>query len=120
VLFSATFQSQPGPVLAANFNVPNALVQPSLGRPLSGGTANVAVNLIRPGDLYGDRTNQMDFRVAKVLTFGSTRTNVGVDLYNALNANPVTSYNQTYGANWLRPQAIMPARFVKLSVQLDF
>jgi hypothetical protein len=120
VLLSATFQSQPGPVLAANFNVPNAQVQPSLGRPLSGGAANVTVNLIAPGDLYGDRTNQLDFRVAKVLRFATTRTNVGIDLYNALNANPVTSYNQTYGTAWLRPQAIMPARFVKLSVQIDF
>jgi hypothetical protein len=120
VLFSATFQSAPGPALAANFNVPNAQVLPSLGRPLSGGAANVTVNLIEPGKLYGDRTNQMDFRVAKVLRFGTTRTNIGVDLYNALNVNPITSYNQTFGTAWLRPQAIMPARFVKLSVQVDF
>ena len=120
VLLSATFQSAPGPALAANFNVPNAQIQPSLGRPLSGGAANVTVNLIEPGKLYGDRTNQLDFRVAKVLSYGRTRTNVSVDLYNALNANPITAYNQTFGPRWLTPTQIMPARFVKLSVQLDF
>jgi hypothetical protein len=120
VLFSATFQSAPGPVLAANFNVPNAVVAPSLGRPLSGGAANVTVNLVKPGDLYGDRTNQLDLRFAKVLNFGRTRSNVAVDLYNAMNANPVTAYNQTFGARWLTPTQIMPARFVKLSFQVDW
>jgi hypothetical protein len=120
VVVSGTFQSAPGPQLAANFNVPNAQIIPSLGRPLAGGAANVSVNLVEPGTLYGNRSNQLDIRFAKVLTYGRTRTNVGVDLYNALNANPVTSYNQTFGPNWLRPQAIMPARFVKFSVQLDW
>ncbi len=120
LLFSATFQSQPGPVLSATFNATNAQVLPSLGRPLSGGAANVSVNLVEPGKLYGDRTNQLDLRFAKVLRFGRSRTNVGVDVYNALNSNPVTSYNQNFGAAWLRPQSIMPARFLKLSVQVDW
>jgi hypothetical protein len=75
---------------------------------------------VEPGKLYGDRTNQLDFRVAKVLSLGLTRTNVGLDLYNALNANPITGYNQTFGPRWLTPTQIMPARFVKVSVQLDF
>jgi hypothetical protein len=120
VAISGTFQSAPGPQLAANFNVPNAQIVPSLGRPLSGNAANVSVNLVEPGTLYGDRSNQFDLRFAKVLSYGRTRANIGVDLYNALNANPITSYNQTFGANWLRPQAIMPARFLKFSLQLDW
>ena len=120
VMFSATFQSAPGPALAANFNVPNATIQPSLGRPLSGGAANVTVNLVEPGKLYGDRTNQLDLRFAKILNFGRSRTNIGVDLYNSLNANPVTVYNQTFGPRWLTPNQIMPARFVKVSFQVDW
>jgi hypothetical protein len=35
VLFSGTFRSDQGGALAANWVVSNALVQPSLGRPLS-------------------------------------------------------------------------------------
>ena len=35
-------------------------------------------------------------RIAKVLRFGRTRTNVGFDIYNILNAAPVLTYNQTY------------------------
>ena len=45
------------------------------------------------------------------------------DLFNALNANPVTILNMNYsgtGATWLQPQGILPARLFKMSVQLDF
>ena len=39
VQVSATFQSVPGPQLAANINFPSAAIAPSLGRPLSGNQA---------------------------------------------------------------------------------
>jgi hypothetical protein len=120
VLVSGTFQSALGPSLAANFNVPNAQVIPSLGRPLSGGAANVQVNLVEPGKLFGDRINQVDIRFAKVLTYGRSRTIIGVDLFNALNVNTPTTYNQTYGPAWLTPTGVLQARFIKLSAQIDW
>jgi hypothetical protein len=131
VQVSATLQSIPGvlpnqqtsvaPVgLAANFNAPNALIAPSLGRPLAGGAANVAINLLKPGEMYGDRTNQIDFRVAKILTWGRTRTQVGLDIYNLTNSNAVQNYNQTYGPAWLTPTSILTARFAKISAQVNF
>jgi hypothetical protein len=120
VLLSGTFQSRPGTQLSANMNVPTAVVAQTLGRPLAGGDANVSINLLNPGQMYGDRINQLDFRVAKVLRFGRTRANVGLDLFNALNAAPVLTYNNTYGATWLRPQSVLAARFVKISTQIDF
>ena len=49
----------------------------SLGRSLSGNATNVTVNLIEPGTLYGDRLNQVDFRVAKILKFGGKRAMIG-------------------------------------------
>jgi hypothetical protein len=117
---SATFQSKPGAQLAANYNVPNAVVAPSLGRSLSGGAANVMVNLVEPGTMYSDRINQMDFRAARLLRFGRTRTQLSLDVYNAFNSSAVQTYNQTYGAAWLTPTLVLPARFAKVSVQLDF
>lgn len=120
VLVSATFQSDDGPQLSANFNVPNAAVAPSLGRNLSGNAANVTVNAVSPGQLWGERINQLDLRFAKVLTYGGSRANVGVDLYNVFNASPITGYNQTFGPRWLFPTQILPARFAKFSVQVDW
>ena len=49
---------------------------------------------MKPGTLYGDRINQVDFRVSKILRFGR-RTNVGVDLFNLFNTNAVYPYFQT-------------------------
>ena len=49
VQVSATFQSTPGAMLAANYAAPNSAVAPSLGRNLSGNAPNVTVNLIAPG-----------------------------------------------------------------------
>ena len=117
---SATFQSKPGAQLAANYNVPNAVAAVSLGRNLSGNAANIPVNLVAPGTLYGDRINQLDFRVAKILKFGRTRTQVGLDLYNALNSSAVQTYNQTFGPAYLTPTLVLPARFAKISAQIDF
>ena len=74
VTVSSTIQSLPGASLAANLVVPNATVAQTLGRPLAGNASSVTVNLIAPQTLFGDRINQVDFRVAKVLRFGRTRT----------------------------------------------
>ena len=54
------------------------------------------MNVVEPGTLYGDRINQVDFRVSKILRFGGTRANVGVDLFNLFNTNAVYQYFQTY------------------------
>ena len=109
--------------LAANWLITNAQVVPALGRPLSGNAVTTFVNAVQPGTLYGDRINQLDFRVSKILKFGRTKTNVGVDIFNLFNANAVSQYLQTYagnGATWLQPSGLVSARFAKLSVQVDF
>ena len=94
----------------------------SLGRPLAGAVPNISVNLIAPGEIYGDRVNEIDFRIAKVLKFGHTRTNVGFDIYNILNSAAVLSYNQAFVPNgsWLTPTSVILPRFWKFSVQFDF
>jgi len=122
VQVSGTFQSVPGPEIAATFTATNALITPSLGRALSGGAANVSVNLVEPGTMYGDRLNVVDMRFAKVLRLGRTRTNVGFDIYNILNQNPVITNNFNFvpGGAWLRPQTILAARFARFSATVDF
>jgi hypothetical protein len=119
---SAVFQSKPGQLLAANYAVPAAVVAQALGRPPSGNVPNVTVNLIEPGTLYGDRINQLDFRVAQNFRFGRIRPRVAVDLLNVLNANPVVTYNQTFVPNgtWLQANSILTGRFARISAEFTW
>ena len=119
VQFAAVFRNESGPAILADYVAPNAAVAPSLGRSLSGNAANVTVNVVEPGTMYGERMTQLDLRFGKVLRFGGIRATPSVDIYNALNGNAVLIHNTAF-ATWLRPQSILFARFVKLGVQLDF
>jgi hypothetical protein len=89
---------------------------------LSGNAPSVTVNLLEPGAVWGDRVNSVDLRVAKILRFGRTRTNVGVDIYNLLNSSAVLNYNQAFnpGGRWLVPTTVLAARFAKVSASIDF
>jgi len=120
VLLAATFQSKPGPMLAANYAAPNAVVAPSLGRDLSGNAANVTVNLVPPGTSYGDRINQFDVRVAKSLKYGRSRTLIAFDLYNALNSSAVLTSDNTFvpGGAWLQPLTVLTPRFFKITAEI--
>ena len=122
VQLSGVFQSKPGQLLAANYAVPNAAVVPSLGRSLAGSAPNVTVNLIEPGSQYGDRVNQLDFRIAKILKYGRTRTMVGFDLYNAMNSNAILTYNLAFvpGGTWKQPVTILTGRLVKFSAEVNW
>jgi hypothetical protein len=114
---SGTVQSLPGPEIQANYALPTAV---AVGRPLSGGAANVTVNLINPGTQFGDRVNQVDLRIGKLLHLARMRETVSLDQYNALNVSSILAQNNTFGSAWQRPLQIMPPRFAKVSVQLDF
>jgi hypothetical protein len=121
VLLATTFRSEQGQQLAANYTTGPA--NTTLGRPFGGASQTITVNLIEPGSKYGDRANQLDLRVAKILRFGRTRTNVGLDMFNIFNANPVLTYNQAFSPTtqtWLRPNSVLQPRYVKISAQMNF
>ena len=124
---SATIQSKPGAQLAANYNMPAAQVATFLGRLPSGGVANVTTNLVTPGSLYGDRVNEVDLRFSKIFRLAGTRIKATLDMYNALNANPALTYNQTFNpavttgaAAWLTPTSVLAARVLKIGASVDF
>jgi hypothetical protein len=55
------------------------------------------------------------------------RIKATLDLYNALNANPALTYNQTFnpavttGAGaWLTPTSVLAARVMKIGASFDF
>jgi Carboxypeptidase regulatory-like domain len=130
VQIAGAFQSNPGPVAQATFIAPSALAVPSLGRALSGG-ANVQVNLLKSnaiaetpgtatsGVIYGDRVNQIDLRIGKIVRLGQRRVSANVDVYNVFNSNAVLIESTAY-RTYRAPQFVMTPRFVKISAQLDF
>jgi hypothetical protein len=116
---TGNLQSLAGPNILATYTATNAIVSPSLGRNLSGGANNVTVNLVEPGTLYGERLNMVDLRFGKIMRFGRTRAIAHVDVNNVLNASTVLTVNNSF-AVWQRPQSILPARFAKLGLTLEF
>ncbi len=119
VQIAGTFQSMPGPLLWATLVVPNAVAAQSLGRNLSGNAQNIAVNVVPPGKVYGDRLNQVDLRFAKILKLSTKRTTVSVDLYNAFNGNAVITESTSY-SSYRVPTAVLFPRIVKFTAQFDF
>jgi hypothetical protein len=117
-----------GSTLDANYRMPNTYVQTLLGRLPAGAQAsgNTTVNLLRPSDLYPiDRRTQVDMRFAKILKFGRSRYDIGVDLYNLTNDNAALTYDETYqytdnGATWLRPLSITQPRLARFNVTVSF
>ena len=127
VLVSGTFRSDQGGALAANWNAPVALVSAALGRPAAVVGNTVPINLVAPGQVWGDRVNALDMRFAKIVRFGRVRNTIGIDLYNITNSAAILTYNQTFNPAattgsqaWLAPTSVLTPRFMKIGVQIDF
>ena len=116
---AGTFSSRPGNSLSANVVYSSAQVAGSLGRPLAV-VPNVTVNVIEPNTVFGDRVDQLDVRIGKILRFGRTRTSLNVDIVNALNSNDNIGYSTTFSPTWPTPTSVITARLFRLSAQLDF
>jgi hypothetical protein len=146
VLVSGTVRSQPEVARAANLNLPNSPTSPAclgqtgcvtlrdlLGRLPAGSTATGTTTIALVDNdrrlFTGERRTQVDMRFAKIIRFGSTRADIGVDLANLLNTNYATGWENTYqysvgntlqGGTWGDPTAIFAPRFVRLNFTVNF
>jgi hypothetical protein len=128
VLVSATVRSQPPSALGANWLVPNTVVLGLLGGVAPPGfnvNGNSTIDLTDSEHLlYADnRRTQVDMRFAKVIRFGRTRTDVGIDLWNLFNTNYATGYEDQFEVGsdtWATPESIYPPRFVRLNFTVNF
>jgi hypothetical protein len=127
VQIAATYRSLPGVNILANYVALNSVIQPSLGRPLSGGAQNATVGLVEAGTLYSQQTNLIDLRFSKILRVAKYRTSVNLDVANAFNSSGITSYNNSYALpradgtpTWQVPTGIHQARLFKISANFDF
>jgi hypothetical protein len=147
VLVATVFQSQPGTELTASLTYDKSEVawNPAsasrattpCANPASGvGCFNtftpttVIVPLYLNNEAYGPRINLFDIKLAKNIRMKGTRLLVGADIYNAFNSDGITTFNTTYTRDnpatpanenhWGEPQFIVPPRFVRMQVQLNF
>jgi hypothetical protein len=137
LLVSGTVRSQPPMLLGINqasWIVPNSVVQAAFGGRLPLGALPTGTTTIQLSDnvnrIYADtRRTQFDMRIAKVLRFGRTRSNIGIDLNNLLNTNYPTGYTTTYtysvnnsaqGGTWGAPTSIYAPRFVRINYTVEF
>jgi hypothetical protein len=133
VLFSAVLRSQPENEITANWQVPNSVIAAALGHLPPGATATGTTTILLTDNEHrvysGERRTQIDLRLAKIVRFGRTRTDVGVDLFNLFNANPATQWNQTYiygtddaprPGGWSTPTGLYAPRFVRLNLTFNF
>jgi hypothetical protein len=128
VMVSGTFISRPGVERALNVAVPTSVIAASLGRPVAGvaGTT-ITTNFLNPGELFGERIDEVDLKVAKVVRFMGKRATAGFEIFNVMNWGSVLTYNNTWtltgatpGATWGQPTGIQPPRYARFSLQVDF
>ena len=83
-----------------------------------------AGQMLLDGGSRAPRLQQLDIRFSRTFKAGpKAQIKAMVDLYNALNSDTITSYNNTYGttgASWLAPVAIINPRLMKLGIQVNF
>jgi hypothetical protein len=158
ILVSSVFQSLPGAEQTAQFTFSKDQVTwgtasratlpcppPPPGAPSNGvgcffsaqgGTlaqptaTTVPVQLLLSNELFGERVTTFDVKVAKNIRFSGRRLNVGVDVYNVVNSDAISSYNSNFvidnpatEANentWLQPMGLVSPRFLRLQIQFNF
>jgi hypothetical protein len=139
VLISTVLRSQPAqliggtPATSANWQVPNSVIAAALGHLPPGatptGTTTIAL-IDNEHRVYADeRRTQVDMRFAKIVRFGRTRTDIGVDVNNVFNTSYATGFNTTYVYNtdnvprasgWGTPSSLAFPRFVRLNFTVNF
>jgi hypothetical protein len=139
VLISTVIRSQPQALLAgtaattAQWQVPNSVVIAALGHSnpslTAGGTTIIPLGANDQRIYSGERRTQIDMRFAKIVRFGRTRTDIGLDVNNLFNTNYATGFNTTYiyttdnaprASGWGTPTSIINPRFVRLNFTVNF
>jgi hypothetical protein len=86
-------------------------------------TGPLTVNLLAPGQLYGERVRQWNFGAKKVFRFGMQRFTAGVDIYNLMNSNTTTGFNPVFVPNvagWNSPTTYLNPRVFRLNAEYAF
>ena len=80
----------------------------------------IVVPLIAPGTKFLGRQNQIDLRLKRVFAFSGKQIEAQFDMFNALNANPILTQNQTFGTALDKPASVLQGRLIRLGLQAKF
>jgi hypothetical protein len=93
-------------------------------------TTDVTVNLLNPGEMYGEGYSIFDVKIGKNFRFRNKRVNVGVDIFNLFNNDAIRTYEDDldvvddpetpFVEQWGQATGLLSPRFVRLSLQFDF
>ena len=117
IVLSGAFFSRRGTERLTVITIPASVAAAALGRPPTEDA--ISVNVVSPGSFYGDRLNQFDLRVAKLLDFGGANLRASFDIYNVFNANAVGRERYTL-SSFLQPLGVQPGRLAKVTAQFNF
>ncbi|NJR72175.1 MAG: hypothetical protein HC782_03700, partial [Gammaproteobacteria bacterium] len=96
--YTAAQNRVPDPSLNVNYNVTRTII-PTLT------VTSITVPLLKPGEKYLERWNQVDLRFAKKFAYRAFRFSAQFDMFNLLNSNSILSLNEAFGSNLDRPQS---------------
>jgi hypothetical protein len=119
-IFPTTAYTASSPCVAQNKCTIGQLVDPGMT------LASLNVPLIAPNTEFGDRINQLDINVTKLIKVGRYNISPKFDLFNALNASPVYAVRSVGGAmlygtsSYMVPQSILVGRVFQLGVIVKF
>jgi hypothetical protein len=122
VLISGIFRSQPNSTFGFGATPEGNSTGLSANWATSVNDRLVNLNLLDPGKEFGDRINQLDVRLGKIVRIGRYRSSLAVDFLNLFNANTPTGFQTNFGdgSGYLTPTAILNARLARLSATIDF
>ena len=92
----------------------NRKIVPSLNVP------QVQIQLNQPGTIFLDRINQLDISLSRAIQIGNLRLRPMLDVFNALNVNPVLKVTDTFGSSFNKPRVVMPGRLLRFGARIDF
>jgi hypothetical protein len=110
---SGSFQSTPGSERSITYQVLKAQV-PGMTQ------ASQSIRLNEPGTLYNDRLNQLDFSLSKAFRTARAEVRPTLDLFNMLNANPVTGQVNAFGNSLNNVTSILAPRLIRVGVTVKF
>jgi len=112
----ATTYTASSPCVAKGTCTVGQLVDPGIN------VASLSVPLIAPNTEFGDRINQLDINVTKLIKIGRYNISPKFDLFNALNRAPVYAVRGLqYGtAAYMQPQSILVGRVFQLGAIVKF